>query len=75
MSYIRFGEDGSNVYMYGSKDDWICCCFCALAEKSQYLKTHQDAMMHLDEHRKHGHIVPEHVYERLRAEDAEKRQG
>lgn len=77
MSYCRFGEEGSEVYMYlGVK---IVCCACLLQPIQRIEATtgsygiHEDkefdtigaAIAHLNVHERAGHKVPKKAYTRL----------
>lgn len=33
MSFVRFGSDGSQVYLYDDIDRGPVCCFCAFTER------------------------------------------
>jgi hypothetical protein len=76
MSYIRFGEDGSDVYIYGDCNGKICCCGCGINEadeyRSMYFDKISDLLKHLKENKmekrfKKGTIEPKAggVYYRL----------
>lgn len=67
MSYARWGEDGSNVYVFGTGDE-IVCMQCTLdPDPGGSFSTRQPGEMlaHLKRHREAGHIVPERAFERL----------
>lgn len=32
MSYARWGQDGSDVYVFYHVNDYLCCCACDLQE-------------------------------------------
>lgn len=71
MSYIRFGEAGSDVYVYPDIKGSICCCGCPLADTpwgSINFSTTADALEHLRLHRAQGHCVPDRAFERLEAD-------
>lgn len=87
MSYARWGEDGSQVYVFGT-GDMLVCMGCRLiddqnrtpavdddrtyADGNSYSTAEPGAMLeHLLEHRARGHVVPERAFERLTAEIAE----
>ena len=68
MSYIRFGEDGSDVYVFGSARG-IECFGCTLV--SGFAAGSTQAMVdHLQAHRAAGDTVPDYVIPDLRADDA-----
>lgn len=78
MSFVRFGSDGSQVYIYDDVRGYKICCFCAFtpwddeAERTAAPDFHTndlDAMLtHIAEHRTAGHVVPDWVDQRLRNE-------
>lgn len=66
MSYVRFGEDSSDVYVYASVD-CLNCCGCRMF--GSYNTTSRTSMIkHLKDHQKLGDIVPESVFYRLEKE-------
>ena len=65
MSYCRFGEEGSDVYVFGSSLG-IECCGCSLRQGHSTLAATPQAMIaHLAEHKGAGHYVPIAAIERL----------
>lgn len=64
MSYVRFGQDESDVYVYpteiGTRRAVHCCC-CLNAY------TTSDAVAHLQEHLAAGDVVPEYVIPNIEA--------
>lgn len=83
MSFVRFGSDGSQVYIYDDVRGFKICCFCGLAEVTEdaaggqhwgdFRTNDLDAMLaHVAEHRAAGHMVPDWLDQVLRDEwDAE----
>ena len=67
MSYCRMGDE-SDVYVFKSTFGYIECCYCPLESKSVQLETRKQALAHLIKHRRHGHQVPQEVFDRLQAE-------
>ncbi|HEX6970253.1 MAG TPA: hypothetical protein VF174_15770 [Micromonosporaceae bacterium] len=65
MSFVRFGEDGSDVYIYADVVGEVRCCFCPLADRfggSDYGTRHFSLMVeHIRDHREAGHHVPDWV--------------
>ena len=65
MSLIRWGEEGSNVYMIGLSDDaelparMIQCCGCTTLQEGEVIE-------HLKWHEAQGHCVPQLLYDRLK---------
>jgi hypothetical protein len=79
VSFVRFGTDGSQVYIYDDIAVGPTCCFCALAKRSHdeggnlhwvdFATRDLDAMLaHIAEHRAAGHTVPDWVDQVLRDE-------
>lgn len=71
MSYCRFGEDDSDVYVFrtGSRGlGTLECCGCILGERSFYCQTEQQMIDHLHLHLAEGHLVPQKAFDRLEAE-------
>lgn len=68
MSYVRWGTDNSDVYLYESADGCVCCgCSIDLADPIGYTTRNLDDMLaHLRLHRKVGHVVPDWVDTALR---------
>lgn len=70
MSYVRFGSDGSDVYVYLS-DRGLECCGCRLVERGFTAASTEEMVTHLAEHTAAGDGVPDYVVPDLRADDAE----
>ena len=68
MSYIRWGSEGSDVYVFDG--GLLTCCRCELRESGDNFTTDSHRMMlaHLGEHRTAGHVVPAAAFERLEQE-------
>ena len=67
MSYIRWGEEGSAVYVVGTP--WgLTCMSCYLTPDSAVFPESEPWRMiaHLEAHRIAGHQVPEVAFTRLR---------
>jgi hypothetical protein len=73
MSYARWGEDGSSVYVIGTNDgerDLLVCVQCS--EGSSFsCESALQMLSHLIAHRERGDVVPERAFERLREEIGE----
>ncbi len=67
MSYARFGENDSDVYVYSNGSSFVCCG-CLLADESQYLRSRAAVVEHLNEHVIAGHVVPQRAFDRLQSE-------
>ena len=65
MSYCRFGDD-SDVNMYPTGENEICCCACQLKKGGTY--NQEEALEHLEHHRVAGHMVKQHAIDRLKRE-------
>lgn len=76
MSYARWGQNGSNVYVFGSTyegRDVIVCCGCLLVEDedgSARFDTPDEMLTHLERHLRAGHVVPPRCLLRLAQEAA-----
>lgn len=70
MSYVRLGEEGSDVYVFLSCYGRLECCGCCLFGITAFTTTTAAMFEHLREHRRAGHVVPDSTFERLDA-DAE----
>ena len=67
MSYARF-SDTSDVYIYESARG-LECCGCRLDENwTPVFTTYSMMLEHLNIHLRHGHMIPEHVFEDLTEE-------
>ncbi len=82
MSYCRFSE--GDVYMFSSIAEGIMCCSCSLVPKVEpdvlsrdpIFTTPQEAIRHLEQHKKAGDIVPDRAIEVLKDElDKEGKHG
>lgn len=67
MSYVRFNQDGSEVYLYGS-DSGIVCCGCKLEEDGWATLSPKDMLEHLRQHVKAKHVVPGWLFELIKEE-------
>lgn len=72
MSYIRFGEHESDVYVYESTRG-VHCCLCSLLDPvnlgdqtCEIFRTGEAAAEHLLEHVRRGDVVPEYVVDDVR---------
>lgn len=65
MSHVRWGVDGSDVYVYDDVNGKVACCGCLLGGASRYFVTHAELALHLREHEAAGHQVPAWVYDDL----------
>jgi hypothetical protein len=70
MSYIRFNEDGSDVYVFLNCDGYLSCCGCKLDQAWQHYST-ADMLDHLRAHIGAGHCVPDHAFAGLKEHAAE----
>lgn len=67
MSYVRWGADGSDVYIYDDVYVGLYCCACEL--EGATCGTDFDAMLtHIALHRQMGDHVPEWVDQELKNE-------
>ena len=65
MSYIRFGENNSDVYVYLCVDGGIECCDCAMLDRCFHVNSAEAMAQHLRDHIQHGHVVPDGVIDRI----------
>lgn len=70
MSYARFGEEGSDVYVFltdvrGEEKYQCCACFLLQDSSSVYTDSAQDMIDHLEYHVEQGHTVPARAFEEL----------
>lgn len=71
MSYARWGEDGSTVYVFGTGDRLVCMqCKLLVAGADAVTNSAAAMLAHLMFHRQAGHIVPERAILRLQSEAA-----
>jgi hypothetical protein len=70
LSYARFSEGESEVYVYRHIFGDLRCCSCRiLANHLDFVAlTEEDMLAHLNEHRALGHLVPDRAFTRLQAE-------
>lgn len=71
MSYARFGQDKSSVYVYLSVKGHLECCGCMLDEtgNASWVYPDTDSMIaHLREHIAAGDTVPDNVIPELEAD-------
>ena len=69
MSYIRFAEDGSNVYIFPS-DRGIECCACSLTTQMFVARSITEIEQHIAAHLAAGHHVPTSVIPEIRSDEA-----
>lgn len=79
MSYARFKEGVSDVYMYHHYMGFIECCGCWISDEvpdeygeipSPRFETPRRAIMHLMDHVSRGYKVPEDTFDRIYEEYA-----
>jgi len=64
MSIVRWGVDGSDVYIYSVEEGiWECCACKAPGAKENFRGNEVEMLTHLDNHRKKGDCVPDWVDE------------
>jgi hypothetical protein len=70
VSYIRWGEQDSNVYVIGAQliEDGPCNGFWCVGCDHQNAKTYdvEEFVAHLNWHRNKGDVVPDKVFEDIR---------
>ena len=78
MSYARYGEDGSDIYLYEDIAGGYTCALCSLLPKeagnwsSFHCDTLEEVKEHLEQHVANGDIVPERAVKRVLRELEEK---
>jgi hypothetical protein len=65
VSYVRIGQDGSQVYIYPDVDGYVSCCFCPL-DADPRTRDAEVMLAHVAAHRAAGHHVPAWVEADLR---------
>lgn len=68
MAFVRFGEQGSDVYVYESTEGGFECCRCDLVGGSFVAADQAGMVAHLLAHRAAGGTVPQLALDALRAE-------
>jgi hypothetical protein len=63
MSYVRFGENDSSVYVYEHVDGWIECCGCSLSNECGKFYKSGACVAHLRRHIEAGDHVPDYVFD------------
>lgn len=73
MSYVRFGADGSDVYVYADVNGYLNCCGCPMLEnfESSSFNTTEEMLAHLQKHKDVGHHVPDFCIEGLKKDAVE----
>ncbi len=68
MSFIRFGEQRSDVYVYEASDGLVCCgCHFVKDGFRAASRNPEEMLRHLELHRLAGDTVPEKAFSELRA--------
>ena len=60
MSYSRFWDN--DIYMYSHVEGYVYCAACLLSENSEIIKDDEHLFMHIEEHKKAGHKMPDMLY-------------
>lgn len=68
MSYARWGEEGSDVYVIAQMDGFLTCYCENNGEDFPIFRTCEGMIAHLREHQDKGDVVPERTFKRLEAE-------
>ena len=83
MSYVKFGWEKSDVYLYGGADGpegprFIVCSGCLFyrsdpedpfSSPGVEFYSEYSMLAHLDEHRKAGHTVPQSAADKIKEDD------
>jgi len=75
VAYIRWTEEGSQVYVIMASDQ-VCltCLSCSLSPEGNgkfLARTTAEMIAHLEQHKEAGQIVPDVAFERLRRDAAQ----
>jgi len=63
MALARWGQDGSDIYLYDVQDGGFECCCCGLQHgETLHLTDNKEAMAHVQRHVAAGHVVPLYTY-------------
>lgn len=65
MAFVRFGEDGSDVYVIENTAGYYECCGCKVFHGSEMFDSMQALISHLRQHEGVGHKVPDSCYASL----------
>jgi len=70
MSYVRWGADGSDIYVYADCDGYFRCCCDTGKDGSDDFKTtlRSEMVKHMDSHVKNNQHVPPWVFEDMKWE-------
>jgi hypothetical protein len=70
MSYIRWNEDESDVYIYRNTENKLICCSCSLVNgNGDFICDGEINMLaHLRDHKASGDTVPEECFLRIEAD-------
>jgi hypothetical protein len=73
MSYCRFGQDDSDIYLFDHVAGYFECCGCSLGKDgmSTQMSTIPEVLRHLNKHIEKGDLVPEYAFDRLVEEAVE----
>ncbi len=65
MSYCRHNDTDSNVYVFPDVAGGYACCMCWLVDGEYHADTAGQMVVHLRDHLRAGHAVPERAFEAL----------
>jgi hypothetical protein len=68
VSYSRFFD--SDIYIYPHIDGYVYCAACLLSEESEIIKDDEHLFIHIAEHLKAGHDIPEMLYYEIIMDDS-----
>lgn len=60
MAYSRFFD--TDIYIYPHVDGYVYCAACLLSENSEIIEDDEHLFLHIQEHIKAGHDIPEMLY-------------
>lgn len=58
MSFVRWGVDGSDVYVFEHAGGYVACLAASHDDREFATTSLEDMLAHLREHRQAGHTVP-----------------
>jgi hypothetical protein len=60
LAYSRFFD--TDIYIYPHVDGYVYCAACLLSENSEIIEDDEHLFLHIQEHIKAGHDIPEMLY-------------
>jgi hypothetical protein len=60
MAYSRFFD--TDIYIYPHIEGYVYCAACLLSEDSEIIRDDSHLFLHIEEHIKAGHDIPDMLY-------------